>query len=188
MSIRRPASWSFPETAPSPPALSARTASVEDSTVANMMDSESLSLALDSPGLQRYLKEKPLSVELLASRLIWRVRGPICACLVIRHTRQHRSEERTTTPQAPHLMPPRLELRAEPHRSPNRSSEQRCSPVIPWCSQRLEKHGICRASMNCEKRSLRKLVMLVKRLRTWWCRWTSVTCNWEPATPPLSAV
>src|SRR5580698_3559326 len=130
MSTRRPASWSFPEVAPSPPALSARTASVEDSTVASMMAWESLSLGLDSLGLPRYLKEKPLSVELLASRLIWRVRGPICACLVIRHIHQHRSEERTTTPQAPHLIPLRLELRAEPHRSPNRSSEQPCSPGV----------------------------------------------------------
>src|ERR1700685_2282345 len=117
MSIRRPASWSFPETAPSPPALWVRTASVEDSTVANMMDSESLSLALDSPGLRQYLREKPLSVERLACHRIWRVRGQICVCLVIRHTRQPRSGERTITPQAPHLIPPRLELRAEPPHS-----------------------------------------------------------------------
>src|ERR1700727_3817511 len=102
MSIRRPASWSFPETAPSPPALWARTASVEASTVANMVASDSLSLAVDSPGLQQYLREKPLSVERLASHPIWRVRGLICVCLVIHHTRQPRSAERTTTPQAPH--------------------------------------------------------------------------------------
>src|ERR1700756_2856293 len=97
MSIRRPASWSFPETAPSPPALRARMASVEDSTVANMMDWESLSLALDSPGLQQYLKERLLSERLLAFHPIWRVRAPICASRAIRHTRRHRSGERTTT-------------------------------------------------------------------------------------------
>src|SRR5580704_16115839 len=130
MSIRRPASWSFPETAPSPPVLWARTASVKDSTVANMMDSESLSLALDSPGLQQYLKEEPLSVERLASHPIWRARGPISVYLVIRHTRQPRSGARTTTPQAPHLIPQRLELRAEPRRSPNQLSERPCSPGI----------------------------------------------------------
>src|ERR1700756_1806996 len=132
MSIRRPASWSFPETAPSPPALRARTASVEDSTVANMMDWESLSLALDSPGLQQYWTEKPLSVELLAFHPTWRVRAPICVCLVIRHTRRHRSGERTITTQAPHLTPQRPDLRAEPHRSPNQSTEPLCSPGIRW--------------------------------------------------------
>src|SRR6202021_3510840 len=151
MSIRRAASWSFPETAPSPPALWARTASVEDSTVATMMDSESLSLALDSPGHRQYLREEPLSVEHLASHPIWRVRGPICDCLVIGHTRQPRSGERTTTPQAPHLIPPRLELQAEPPRSPNQLSEPLCSPGIQWCSRQSENNGICRSSMNCKK-------------------------------------
>src|SRR5208282_5241994 len=148
MSMRRPASWSFPGTAPSPPALWARMASVEESTVANMMDSESLSLALDSPGLQQCWKEKPLSVGHLASLPISRVREPTCACLVIRHTRPHRSEERTTTTQAPHLIPPRLELRAEPLRSPNQLLERLCSPGIQWCSRQSENNGIFRFSMR----------------------------------------
>src|ERR1700721_1574843 len=158
MSVRPPASWSSPEAARSPTALSARTASVEDFTTVNMMGWENLSPALDSLGIPQHLKEKPWSVGLSAFRLILRVQEQICACLAILRTHQHRLEERIITTPAPHRIPPRQERRAEPRRSPNQSTERRCSPGVQCYNRRSGNSGICRSRMRGQKRSLLNLV------------------------------
>ena len=97
-----------------------------------MLDSESLSLALDSPGLQQYLHSETVIRGAFSVSSYLEGTGTNLACPVIRHIHQHRSGARTTTTQAPHLISPRLELRAgsRPTAIGCRSDYVRLDPVV----------------------------------------------------------